>query len=102
MPDPVPTTFGSLLRARAAVLGLVSDDGAASIDRVSQFLSARNVTGAGPSAVRSWFMGERVPRRGRMELVLDELGVHGDLRLLAYRLAARVEPESAVVADPVS
>lgn len=101
MSDAVPATFGGLLRTRAVALGLVSDNGTPSIDRLSQFLTARGVTGSSASAVRSWFMGERVPRRGRMELVLDELGVHGDLRLLAYRLAARVEPESAAV-DPVA
>lgn len=93
MPDPA--TFGDLLRARAVLLGLTDKAGAASIDRVSEYLTASGVAGAGSSAVRSWFVGERVPRRGRMELLLDRLGVTGELRLLAYRLAAAVEPEPA-------
>ena len=90
-----PATFGDLLREHAILLGLTTDAGAASVERLSEYLTTHAVAGAGTSAVRSWFFGDRVPRRARMERVLDVLGVHGVRRLLAYRLAAAVEPESA-------
>lgn len=87
------TTFGDLLRSRALVFGLTDDKGSASAERLAGFLAARGVR-ATTRAVESWFHGERAPRIGRMELVLDALGVHGDERLTAYRLAARVEVDS--------
>lgn len=84
------SSFGDFLKARAVLLGLVGEDGHASAQRVADRLTAGGIP-VKVRTVESWFWNERAPRIGRMELILDELSVHGDLRALAYKLAARVD-----------
>lgn len=87
MPPATPATFGDLLRDRARALLLVDERGKPSPKMVAALLAGHGVA-ATERAVDSWFRSERVPRV-RMELVLDALGIRGDARLLAYRLAAK-------------
>jgi hypothetical protein len=84
--------LGDFLRSRAIAFGCVDDHGAASAALFASHLSSCGIATT-TRAVESWFYAERAPRIGRMERILDELGVHGDDRLLAYRLAARVEQD---------
>ncbi len=89
------STLGNLLRSRAVLFDLGDEKGGASAERLAGFLTDRKIP-VMERTVESWFLGERRPRQGRMERVLDALGVHGDDRLEAYRLAARVG-----IADPI-
>jgi hypothetical protein len=89
-------SFGDLLRARAVALGLVNERGSADSARLSAYLmDVRGIRACTKRAVESYFNGERAPRIGKMELILDALDVHGEDRLLAYRLAGRVESEGS-------
>jgi hypothetical protein len=93
-----PATFGEFLRALTLSHGLVDEHGRASPERLSERLIGRGIQ-ATPRGVRAWFNGERAPRIGRMERVLDELGVHGEERLLAYSLAGLVEQDDPPALD---
>jgi hypothetical protein len=88
-PD-TPTTLGDLLRRRAAGLALIDEQGGADPERLAHYLTSRGIR-CTPRSIDSYFRGERAPRIGKMELILDALDVHGDDRLLAYRLAARTD-----------
>lgn len=83
-----PSSFGELLRARAQRLDL------ADAGQLADYLATRKIR-CTKRSIASYFNGERAPRIGKMELILDALDVHGDDRLLAYRLAALVEQDSA-------
>lgn len=84
--------FGDFLRSRAIAFRCVDESGAASAAMLAEHLVRCGIPTT-VRAVESWFYAERAPRIGRMARVLDELGVHGEDRLLAYRLAARVEAD---------
>jgi hypothetical protein len=86
-PPAAPATLGELLRERAARIALVDEKGAASAERLAEYLDERGVR-CTVRSVESWFRGERAPRYGKMEMVLDALDVYGEDRLLAYHLAA--------------
>lgn len=90
----IPSSFGELLRWRAQRLDLVSSTGAADAARLAEYLGSRKID-CSKRSIESYFNGERAPRIGKMELIMDALDVHGDDRLLAYRLAARVERDGA-------
>lgn len=82
--------FGDWLRARARALGIVDEQGNATAEVLAERFKLRGIA-VKPRTVQAWFVGERAPRIGTMELVLDDLAVHGEDRAIAYSLAARVE-----------
>lgn len=104
MNSPV-STFGDLLRERAVRLQLVNAAGNGDAERLAGYLVSRGIK-TSPRAVASYFNGERAPRIGKMELILDALDIYEADRTLAYKLAAKTRKEAAAAVtfevDPTS
>lgn len=80
-------SWGPWLRTRLVLLALVDDAGKLDVERVVAYLGAMGVA-VSARTVEAWMREERIPLLEHLDRLLDALGVHGDARLDAYRMAA--------------